>query len=481
MYIGSGLHLRLVGVMAILLVIYMYAYFTWDLSHRDLELRHRRRFLHAASPGQQSREPTGPEQEGKTIRKGLHRLTLVERQTVQASGQWYRHGKPFHQLFIRQVTFAFRAARLAGTAPLLHAQLLRGIFHSDQEQYVSVFLNGSQVSLHLQLGVLHDRNQTQYTVDSDMIIKVGLWYVVCLCITERPTLNILKLQEGETQVLDRCPKLQKASLGTTPAAPGVLVDSGMYFGNVLNTANMPGLEPNATISPFEGVLLQEVRINRKPIDLQKAVRGYIPEEWRKQLSKIRLDQPIKVNKKSRNTTLNDVTFQSFPVVSGLSDNHAREIVDMLSSVVAKMPQRGIILFDMGIRNKSKFFLQSHCNVTVRSIRRDIFADMVANLHDYRWKALLIYSTFLEFDGAIWADSSIRFKDSLDHLQLVRDGVGFIPMEVKHYSPAGAFTHDGMLEAFGVSRKSVAMSPMTMGGSSIWFKQGGDVPSTVLKH
>ena len=176
-----------------------------------------------------------------------------------------------------------------------------------------------------------------------------------------------------------------------------------------------------------------------------------------------------------------MTFQSFPVISGLSDNHAREIVDMLSSVVAKMPKRGIILFDMGISNKSKLFLQSHCNVTVRSVRRDIFADMVANFQDYRWKALLIYSTFLEFDGAIWADASIRFKNSLNQLQLVRNGVGFIGMEVHSYSPAGAFTHDGMLEAFGVRRESVATSPIVIGGSSIWFKQGGDVASTVLKH
>ena len=287
-----------VGLIAILITIYLYAVLPWNLSRRDMELRRRRKFMLAAHPPGQGNGGVELRSRSKAAGNESPRLSLVESQTVQASGQWYRHGKPFHQLFIRQVTFAFRAARLTGTSPLLHAQLLRGIFHSDQEQYVSVFLNGSQVSLHLQLGILNDRNQTQYTVDSDTIIKVDVWYVVCLCITEHPALHVLKLQEGETQVLDRFQRLQKASLGTIPAAHGVLVDSGMYFGNVLNTANMPGLETNATISPFDGEVFQRVRINRKPVDLRKAVRGYIAEEWRKQLSKIRLDQSIKINNKS---------------------------------------------------------------------------------------------------------------------------------------------------------------------------------------
>ncbi|XP_065197659.1 uncharacterized protein LOC135829184 [Sycon ciliatum] len=244
---------------------------------------------------------------------------------------------------------------------------------------------------------------------------------------------------------------------------------------------MPGLASNAMIKPFKGAVYSQVWINRNAVDLRTAVCGSIPEEWRKQFSKIRLDQPIQVNRKSRNTNLTDETFQSFPVIGGVSGNHVREIEDMLSSVAVTMPKRGIIIYDIGMSNAKKIFLQSHCNVAVNRIRMDLFGDLVTHIRDYQWKALLVYSAFLKFDGVLFSDASIRYKHSLDELPLVRNGVGYIGMEVRDYSPAGAFTHDGMLEAFGVSRESVATSPTVIGGSHIWFKQGGDVASTVLTH
>ncbi|XP_065181985.1 uncharacterized protein LOC135812598 [Sycon ciliatum] len=401
---------------------------------------------------------------------------------VDAGERWYRYGKPFHATSLADVSFVFKAADVKGTALLLYAQLLRGIFHSVHEQYVTVVLNASVVTVALKLNLAaNERGDKVQMASTDQRIEANVWY--SLCIVTAPVLRVYMQSVTKKNVhltdaqLTKCG--QSESSAEKPSKP-VLVDSGLYFGGVIDWQACPGLTTLRNLQTFRGKILRKVYVNMQAIDLVTCTTGHTAETWREHMSKIDIKSPISIPSTRTLNTLEDLSVRHFPVLSAISSNHAVEIEDMIASVAQHMPRRGVIIYRLGLSKATIKSLSAYCNVTVRHFRQDIFKDLAENLRNFQWKPLLVYGAFLEFDGVIWADASVRFKHPIRTIPLVQHGVGFVGFEQEGASPIGAFTHDGMLKALGVERSAVVTAAIAVGTVSIWMWQG-PVSQTLVQH
>ena len=403
---------------------------------------------------------------------------------LQAENRWYRYGKPFHKMPLRHVALAFRPTRLDGQAPILYAQLMHGIFHRSQEQYIVIVLESTRISVQVEYHATRDRLADGATVHRRARIEVNQWYT--LCASTYPTLDVSVVQmrtEVDHNAWSRCYSRLSSSLGGSDSTkPGILVDSGLYFGGVTDAANTNGLRNIANRSRFAGQFSAGAFINGKPVDLSQpsTIQGTPIEHWRQEFRRFDLKQSINLSPTRKSTNLTDPTFRYLPVVSAVSENHAEETHDMIASVAARMPTRGLLLYDLSLTTKSKIVLESFCNVSVRDYRKDLFRDLLGHILEYRWKPLLTLAAFQEFDGFIWADASMRFKLPVESLVLVRFGIGFVGTTEESASPVGAYTHNGTLAALGVQRSVVARSWMTIGGTHIHIN-GNDLSPVLLRH
>eukprot|EP00117_Sycon_ciliatum_P018734 scpid62003/ scgid17205/ len=355
---------------------------------------------------------------------------------VDAGEQWYRYGKPFHATSLADVSFVFKAADVKGTALLLYAQLLRGIFHSVHEQYVTVVLDASVVTVALKLNLAaNERGDKVQMASTDQRIEANVWY--SLCIVTAPVLRVY--MQSVTKKNVHLTDAQLTKCGQSESSPEkalkpVLVDSGLYFGGVIDWQACPGLTTLRNLQTFRGKILRKVHVNMQEVDLTNCTTGYAAETWRVRMSKIDIKHPISIRRWPVVKPQVDLSFQHFPVVSALSNDHAVESEDMIASVAKHMPLRGVIIYDLGMSQTARKSTSSYCNVTIRSFRQDIFKDFTSNLKNYRWKPLLVYGAFLEFDGVIWADASIRFQHPIRNIPLVQNSSGFVGFEMENASP-----------------------------------------------
>eukprot|EP00117_Sycon_ciliatum_P040635 scpid62037/ scgid29831/ len=412
---------------------------------------------------------------------------LDDRCALTAGSRWYRHGRPFHEINVRDVTFAFKAARLSGTVLLLYAQLLGGIFQPRKEQYVAVLMNSRMVVANVRYHKPDVEFGEMKTAHSEQQLQPGVWYVVCLSTYPNLLISVVRFHRqrtaaGEDQIMSQCssqftaaPHYKYKSEGTPL---NLTLDSGLYFGGTIDVSHSTELRRIKDLTIMHGKIYCCVRVNMARVDLRRSVQGSPAEVWRREVSRIDLRLPIQVEPRRQEAALDDMTFRQFPVVSAASEDHAREVLDLVSSVNTRMRHRGIIVYDLGLHTTSRGYVEAMCNTAMRSIRRDFFADLLDNLQEYQWKPLVIYAAFLEFDGVIWADASIRFRKPIREVALVKHGVGFVGVEEPPASPVGAFTHDATLAALGVQRQSVAKARMAVSGATIWMRQG-NVPVLLL--
>ena len=145
-----------------------------------------------------------------------------------------------------------------------------------------------------------------------------------------------------------------------------------------------------------------------------------------------------------------------------------------------MPDRGIIIYNLGLNSTNLKRLRSLCGVIVREFPVHLYSGSIRDLFEYRWKPLIVFLTLHEFGGAAWADASIRFKEKIDTLPLFHYGHGFVGSQQMDASPVGAFTHDDTLKSLGFPRSSVAKSNMTIGTIHVWLS-GHKTAGTLLDH
>eukprot|EP00117_Sycon_ciliatum_P011998 scpid50927/ scgid13235/ len=420
--------------------------------------------------------------------------------TLPVGQRWYRYGQPFYQMSVSDIAFAFQATAPVPNAstPLLYAQRLSGLFRDHQEQYITVLVDSTRISARLKRSTAPDGQLARVeTIHKRLDIRPRHWYVVC--VSSSPKLDLFVVHVSSVLLLSapgnaawcQCySRLAENSVHSTPGnsaaktAAGILLDSGVYFGGVIDRANTPGLiglPKSAAI--FKGNVFGTVFLNSQSIDIavgpDNTAQGSSMEQWRKEYGMINLTQPITFTPRRRTADVNDPAF-SFPIISAVSDNHAEEAHDMIGSVRAMMPRRGVIMYDLGLTRNSKAVLRSFCNVSVRAYRKDLFADLVAHnvIKECRWKPVLLLAGFLEFGGVIWSDASVRFIKPIEQLGLVLDGFGFVGFYERGLT--GAYTHDGTLKELGVTRASVAEDRMSIGTCSAHLN-GNSVSPVLMRQ
>ncbi|XP_072043389.1 uncharacterized protein [Amphiura filiformis] len=108
----------------------------------------------------------------------------------------------------------------------------------------------------------------------------------------------------------------------------------------------------------------------------------------------------------------DQLWERLVIVTAFSENHVLEAKGMIASIQKHMPGKRIVVYDLGIKQKTKPKVKKFCGIEVRNFDFDKYPPHTKNLHTYAWKVFIIRETLREFGAIFWGDSSVRFTGSL---------------------------------------------------------------------
>ena len=151
-------------------------------------------------------------------------------------------------------------------------------------------------------------------------------------------------------------------------------------------------------------------------------------------------------------------FDNLVVLTAFSDNHFEEAKDMIASMQTCLPDKKIIVYDLGLSSKTKEEVRKYCNVELRSFPFENYTQPhVKKLSSYAWKPIIVKLVSEEYDVIMYGDASLRMKTcnmrkALDHL-LKYPLLDLYPISFR----AIEFTHDGMMEylQYPKHRKDIA--------------------------
>ena len=383
--------------------------------------------------------------------------------------KWLRFGAPWQSLDFKLLRLSVQCSSPVGQARfVMFAQDLSGVFDKSRRHYVAVWISslgrlkgqllkrngGQSIRRHAQADVENVCNGAFWTVTIGLTASFELNLTASISHTEA---------NGHTQPDDKEKYLQHS---------GLSVDSGIYISAVQDCRYAADIIGNvAAVQNFAGNISRHLQINGVAVDaLSSQLQTGTVNEWigRHLLAEINLAKSLSSVSPLVDIDLQKSAIHRFPIIGALSDNHKTEMLGMVSTAQKVMPLRGILLYDLGLTNTTIKQLSDLCNVTVRHYRRDLYQYLVSNLRHYRFKPLLIFSAMAEFGGVIYADSSIRFRHEFDEIPLFRHGHGFVGFVELSITPIHAFTHDGMLRYFNVTRKQVTDVALAIGGLSMWL-------------
>ena len=97
-------------------------------------------------------------------------------------------------------------------------------------------------------------------------------------------------------------------------------------------------------------------------------------------------------------------------ITGASSNHFEEFRAHISTFAKLLPGIRVIFYQLGLtRSQAKFILKNLPFVQYIMFDFNEYLPHVSTLINYAWKPLIIQEILGEFDGAMWFDSSIKFK------------------------------------------------------------------------
>ena len=134
------------------------------------------------------------------------------------------------------------------------------------------------------------------------------------------------------------------------------------------------------------------------------------------------------------------------VLTAFSDNHFEEAKDMIASMQTCLPDKKIIVYDLGLSSNKKDEVRKYCNVELRLFQFENYKQPhIKRLSTYAWKPIIIKLVSQEYDVIMYGDASLRiiscnFNQALDHL-LKYPLLNLCPISWR----AIEFTHDGMVK------------------------------------
>ena len=388
-------------------------------------------------------------------------------------GKWLRFGRPWSSVSFQSLRIIVHCIPKKNARVLLYSQRLSGVFNPSRRQYVAVWLTDDG---HLEGKLLVEGQSAAKHVAHSGYFCDGMPRVITVEISTDMQLHITALPVRGNLTVSQPPKSQLS---------GFMVDSGIYIGSVQDRKYITAADDLPAIDNMDGVLFREISINGELIDLDSDERvqsGVTNEDIGRYLTQeghVKLSEPVKGTPKMADIDMQTKGMQYFPVVSAVSDDHVGELTVMISTVQKVMPLRGVIVYNLGLTQKNQARLAAFCNTTVRDYRSE-YQHLIAQLYTYRFKPLLIHSALDEFGAVVYADSSIRFTASITGIPMLSHGYGLAMFGPEGTSPLHKFTHDGMLQYFGVTRRDVTNATIAIGGINVWL-DGPYASRTVLNQ
>ncbi|KAJ8049521.1 hypothetical protein HOLleu_02301 [Holothuria leucospilota] len=108
-------------------------------------------------------------------------------------------------------------------------------------------------------------------------------------------------------------------------------------------------------------------------------------------------------------------YEKLTLVTSFSQNHSREGLGFIGSAQQQMPNKTIIVYDLGLNEHSANQIMSFCNVQLRRFPFESYPAHLKTLKTYGFKPTIINLVLNEFGVIYYGDSSIRFKKPLSEL------------------------------------------------------------------
>ena len=111
------------------------------------------------------------------------------------------------------------------------------------------------------------------------------------------------------------------------------------------------------------------------------------------------------------------TWSNFPVlVTGASSNHFGELTQMFHNIKRVFHGKiKIIFYDLGLFWYQVSVVKSMCSCEYKQFNFSGYPPHTKKLFTYTWKPIIIQQTLQEYQSVIWADTSIRFRNSFFQL------------------------------------------------------------------
>ncbi|XP_071490419.1 uncharacterized protein [Diadema antillarum] len=161
----------------------------------------------------------------------------------------------------------------------------------------------------------------------------------------------------------------------------------------------------------------------------------------------------------------DELYRRLGVVTAISSNHYEEALPWIASLQKFMPDKKIIVYDLGLNKTVRPKVKLLCNVELRKFPFHRYPDHVRHLLTYAWKPIIIDMALKEFGVIFWGDSSIRLKASLrkilpvalKHHGYLTHFHGFDPKVKEEIRHQYFYTHSALYDNLGVNRTQYYLS------------------------
>ena len=139
-------------------------------------------------------------------------------------------------------------------------------------------------------------------------------------------------------------------------------------------------------------------------------------------------------------------YDQLVILTAFSDNHFEEAKDMIASVQTCLPDKKIIVYDLGLNPSHKKQVLKYCNVELRSFPFKKYRQPhVKNLHTYAWKPIITRLVSTEYHVIMYGDASLRMKScNIRRALAYLFTFPFLCLNPIHFR-AIEFSHDGMIE------------------------------------
>lgn len=123
----------------------------------------------------------------------------------------------------------------------------------------------------------------------------------------------------------------------------------------------------------------------------------------------------------------DSLIEAMAPVTAISSNHFHELLKHLEKFHRFVPNKRLIVYDLGLTQDEVYTLRRIDYVEYRNFDFSIYPEHVRNLRSYAWKPLIIQRVLAEQGGALWLDSSVKFRKPYTKVleQMVNNTSGFL--------------------------------------------------------